>query len=55
MSKDEVYECPCGNREDLAGFFPCDEEGNIVEPDEDWPQLYVCDVCSRITPRSVHV
>lgn len=45
----DAWHCVCGNQPHDAGFYPCDEKGNEVEPDEDWNgQLYVCDQCHRI-------
>ena len=40
--------CSCGNRPDLEGFHPCNEQGELIEPDIDWPYLYRCDRCGLI-------
>ena len=42
--------CLCGNTPVKEGFFPCDSNGNQVEPTpEDWTGIYyVCDNCGRI-------
>jgi hypothetical protein len=42
--------CLCGNTGLSAGFFPCDQAGNEVEPTEEaWTtDCYVCDQCGRI-------
>jgi hypothetical protein len=42
--------CLCGNRAIEDGFYPCNSEGEQVEPtDEDWTtNCYVCDRCGRI-------
>jgi len=42
--------CVCGNTPVDAGFFPCNEKGEEVEPTpEEWKiPLYVCDSCGRI-------
>jgi len=47
---EEAWICICKNRPEGAGFYPCDNAGNMVEPtDRDWPDpLYVCDDCGRI-------
>lgn len=47
---DEEWCCVCGNRPWLEGFFPCDRQGEVVEPTKpDWDGLrYVCDRCGRI-------
>ena len=45
----EAWVCICGNTPTTAGFLPCDEKGNQVEPvDGLWTNLYVCDRCGRI-------
>jgi Zn-finger protein len=46
----DAWICFCGNTPRSAGFYPCDLNGNIVEPTEkDWKtDLYVCDDCGRI-------
>jgi hypothetical protein len=44
----EAWVCLCGNQPDYDGFFPCDEEGNEMEPVEGWKSLYVCFRCGRI-------
>lgn len=42
--------CACGNEPELEGFYPCNSEGEIVEPTPElWNGLlYVCDKCGRI-------
>jgi len=46
----DAWVCICGNTPASAGFYPCDLNGNPVEPTEkDWTMhLYVCDDCGRI-------
>jgi hypothetical protein len=44
----EAWICVCGNRPDSHGFYPCDKDGNEMEPTKEWPDLYVCDSCGRI-------
>jgi hypothetical protein len=46
----DAWVCICGNTPASAGFYPCDLNGNLVEPTEkDWTtNLYVCDDCGRI-------
>ena len=52
ISADEydAWTCLCGNQAHLAGFYPCDRDGNQVEPTEkDWlTNWYVCDRCGRV-------
>lgn len=42
--------CSCGNTPAGSGFYPCDREGNDMEPaiGSDWGGLYVCAICGRI-------
>ena len=44
------FTCLCGNIPDDYGFFPCDRNGNDVEPTPvGWKEeLYRCDKCYRI-------
>lgn len=44
----DAWICLCGNTAPESGFFPCDKEGNEVEPVEGWEDLYVCARCGRI-------
>jgi hypothetical protein len=44
----EAWICLCGNRPDSDSFFPCDKDGNEMEPAEGWAGLYVCARCGRI-------
>jgi hypothetical protein len=44
-----AWECVCGNKPDSDGFFPCDSDGDEVEPVKgQWEDLYVCARCGRI-------
>jgi hypothetical protein len=42
--------CICGNFSESDGAYPCDSNGNLVEPTpDDWPgKLYRCDRCGRV-------
>jgi len=44
----DAWICLCGNVPESDGFFPSDRAGNEMEPKNDWPELYVCNRCSRI-------
>jgi hypothetical protein len=46
----DAWVCICGNTADASGFYPCDNEGNEVEPTaEQWTtNNYVCFSCGRI-------
>lgn len=46
----DAWICLCGNTPTEEGFFPCNSEGEIVEPTpEEWTtNCYVCDRCGRI-------
>jgi hypothetical protein len=47
---DEDWICMCGNRSHSDGFYPCDIDGNEVEPTPaDWKtDWYVCLRCGRL-------
>jgi hypothetical protein len=45
---DEAWVCICTNTPNADGFYPCDSDGNQVEPDAGWNDLYVCAKCGRI-------
>lgn len=45
---EDFYECPCGNSPRADGLYPCDAAGTEVEPDANWPGLYLCAGCGRI-------
>jgi hypothetical protein len=49
-SVDDWWTCICGNQPDREGFFPCNAEGDQVEPTPaEWKKpLYVCASCGRI-------
>jgi len=44
----EAWICLCANRPDSDGFYPCDKEGNEMEPVKGWDGLYVCARCGRV-------
>ena len=50
QGEDEDWICICGNRPDQDGFFPCDSDGNEVEPTPaEWKtNWYVCLRCGRM-------
>lgn len=45
---DEAWVCICGNQPHEDGFYPCDKEGNEMEPVSPWENLYVCARCGRV-------
>jgi hypothetical protein len=47
---EDAWICFCGNTPFQEGFYPCNSEGEIVEPiSQDWTTgWYVCDRCGRI-------
>lgn len=47
---EEAWVCVCGNTPCGDGFYPCDRDGNEMEPviGSDWENLYVCAGCGRI-------
>lgn len=42
--------CPCGNTPHTDGFFPCNSDGEQMEPtlESNWDGLYICQACSRL-------
>jgi hypothetical protein len=40
-NNEEAWICICGNEPSEDGFYPCDENGNEVEPVVGWSR-YVC-------------
>lgn len=51
---DDAWICLCDNTPTSDGFFPCDAEGNEMDPikGSDWDELYVCGRCGRIIHQS---
>ena len=41
---EEAWACLCGNTPPFAGFYPCDQHGDELEPviGSGWTGLYVC-------------
>jgi len=59
----EAWICLCGNTPSGAGFYPCDENGDEMEPviGSGWTNLYVCNdkekdgsFCGRIINADTH-
>ena len=46
----DAWVCLCGNTPSTEGFYPCDAQGNEVEPTPaEWTTgCYVCAHCGRI-------
>jgi len=45
----DAWVCICGNTPVDQGFYPCNDAGKIVEPEEGlWKDLYICERCGRI-------
>jgi hypothetical protein len=44
LQDDDAWVCICGNVPSGDGFFPCNKDGNEIEPTEEsgWDGLYVC-------------
>lgn len=42
--------CKCGNNTFDYGFYPCNEQGEEIEPtnQNNWKNLYVCAKCGQI-------
>ena len=47
---EDAWVCICGNTPAMAGFYPCNKKGIVVEPaiGGDWENLYICFGCGRI-------
>jgi hypothetical protein len=48
VGNQEAWVCLCGNTPSDDGFYPCNEQGEEVEPTADWDNLYVCSKCQRV-------
>lgn len=44
---DDNFECYCGNTVILDGFFPCNKDGEYVEPVPGWSGHYKCS-CDQV-------
>jgi hypothetical protein len=44
----DAWVCICGNTPDHGGFYSCDEDGDLIEPGDDWEYLYRCETCGRV-------
>ncbi|MNR68774.1 hypothetical protein D3C85_1935450 [compost metagenome] len=31
-----------------SGFYACDEDGDLIEPGNEWEYLYRCEYCGRV-------
>lgn len=51
---EDHFICVCLNTPHASGFRPCDENGNEIEPDMDWNDLYVCLGCGRIADQKTY-
>jgi len=43
-----AWVCICQNTPDTGGFYSCDEDGDLIEPGDEWEHLYRCDHCGRV-------
>jgi len=43
-----AWVCICKNTPDTGGFYSCDEDGDLIEPGDEWEHLYRCDYCGRV-------
>ncbi|MEQ7801915.1 hypothetical protein ABDJ41_19120 [Pedobacter sp. ASV1-7] len=44
----EAWVCLCGNMPNYNGFYACDEDGDLIEPGNEWEYLYRCEYCRRV-------
>lgn len=54
QDEEDIWHCLCGNSTCWDGFYPCDLNGNEVEPTPElWTtDLYICPDCGRIFQQS---
>jgi len=52
----DCWICTCGNYAEAEGFYPCDRDGNVIEPVTDswWDELYRCERCGRVIDQRDH-
>lgn len=50
----DAWVCVCGNTPDHGGFYSCDEDGDLIEPGNDWEYLYRCETCGRVVDDRDH-
>lgn len=44
----EAWVCVCGNMPYYNGFYACDEDGDLIQPGNEWEYLYRCEYCGRV-------
>ncbi|SDL66547.1 hypothetical protein SAMN04487898_12265 [Pedobacter sp. ok626] len=44
----DAWVCLCGNMPCYNGFYSCDEDGDLIEPGDEWEYLYRCEACGRV-------
>jgi hypothetical protein len=44
----DAWICVCGNMPCYGGFYSCDEDGDLIEPGDEWEYLYRCETCGRV-------
>nr|WP_199082486.1 hypothetical protein [Pedobacter sp. ASV19] len=44
----DAWVCVCGNMPCHGGFYSCDEDGDLIEPGDEWEYLYRCETCGRV-------
>lgn len=54
-TRGDDFRCDCGNDSRSDGFYPCDADGNEIEPvlGGPWYGLYRCDRCDAVLPGDV--
>lgn len=48
VEMNDDFECKCGNVAAADGFYPCNKEGENVEPFPGWEGHYKCEKCDQI-------
>ncbi|TCC98504.1 hypothetical protein [Pedobacter hiemivivus] len=44
----DAWVCICGNMPSYNGFYACDEDGDLIEPGNEWEYFYRCEYCGRV-------
>jgi hypothetical protein len=44
----DAWVCLCRNMPCYSGFYSCDEDGDLIEPGDEWGYLYRCETCGRV-------
>jgi hypothetical protein len=48
VTMEDNFKCKCGNTASQDGFYPCNKEGETIEPTPEWEDYYKCEGCIKI-------